>query len=210
MRASASIERALEGDGLPVRHGVFVAVVGPSGAGKDTLIAEVRRRLGHARSDIAFVRRLVTRPADAAIEDHDTLDESAFEAARAAGRFALSWRANGLGYALPATTDDVVRSGRVAVANVSRGAVAALRERYANVVVIVVTAPREVLAERLAARGRETRGEVLARLARGADAALEIDSATVIDNSNSLAEGADRFLAALRKAAAWAAVADAT
>ncbi|TIT46462.1 MAG: phosphonate metabolism protein/1,5-bisphosphokinase (PRPP-forming) PhnN, partial [Mesorhizobium sp.] len=35
---SALIERELSAETFPIRHGVFVAVVGPSGAGKDTVI----------------------------------------------------------------------------------------------------------------------------------------------------------------------------
>ena len=63
--------------------GLFVAIVGPSGAGKDSLIARGRRRAG-ADDVVAIVRRVVTRAADAH-EDHDTLDDAAF-AARGARR----------------------------------------------------------------------------------------------------------------------------
>jgi ribose 1,5-bisphosphokinase len=57
--------------------GLLVLIVGPSGAGKDTLLAYAKARLG-GRSDIVFARRLVTRPADAT-EDHEPFDVAAFE-----------------------------------------------------------------------------------------------------------------------------------
>jgi hypothetical protein len=47
-----------------------------------------------------------------------------------------------------------IEAGRTVVCNVSRTVVAAVRERYANVVTVLVTAPREVLGRRLASRER--------------------------------------------------------
>ena len=40
-----------------------------------------------------FARRLITRPAMAGAEDHDSCDEAAFRDAEARGQLALSWRA---------------------------------------------------------------------------------------------------------------------
>ncbi len=196
--ASTGLEGVAAGDGLPHSGGVFVAVIGPSGAGKDTLIAYARARLGR---EVAFVRRVVTRPADAASEDHDTLDAEAFGRAEAEGAFALSWGAHGLRYGLPAKVDVELAAGRVAVANVSRGVVARLRQRYADVTVVHVTAAPERLAERLAARGRESEAEVLARLGRR-PAEVELASATIIDNSGPLEVAGEQFVRLLRRALA--------
>jgi ribose 1,5-bisphosphokinase len=151
------------------RGGGFVLVVGPSGAGKDTLIGLARRALaGDGR--FLFPRRVVTRPSTAA-EEHDTLDEAAFAAAEAAGAFCLSWRAHGLRYGIPAAAEAAARAeGALAVCNVSRAVVAAARVRLPAVGVVEVTAPPEVLARRLALRAREADGDVAARLARAAAA----------------------------------------
>ncbi|MDP3898335.1 MAG: phosphonate metabolism protein/1,5-bisphosphokinase (PRPP-forming) PhnN, partial [Mesorhizobium sp.] len=126
--------------------GVFVAVMGPSGSGKDTLIAYARERLDPQM--VVFARRVITRPCDGATEDHDTLSEAEFAAADAAGAFALSWPAHGLSYGLPASVDDAVAGGRAVVANVSRGVLPALRGRYGRVVAVHVTAAPEILAAR--------------------------------------------------------------
>ena len=80
--------------------GTFVAVVGPSGAGKDTLIRAVRAEIG-SDPHFHFVRRLVTRSAAPGDEDHDTIDPDEFDLMIGEGRCALAWRAHGLGYALP-------------------------------------------------------------------------------------------------------------
>lgn len=203
---SASTELAQGETPFPIREGVFVAVAGPSGGGKDSVMDYARRRLGRLAENVVFARRIITRPMEPGSEEHDTLDETQFERWKAAGRFALSWRANGLSYALPVDLDDEMRKGRVVVANVSRAAIPEAERRYARVLAVIVTAPSEVLAERLARRGRETKDEVLARLARAASRELAVPDALVIDNSGPLEVAGERFLEVLRKAAAQSGV----
>jgi ribose 1,5-bisphosphokinase len=149
------------------RPGLFVAVVGPSGAGKDTLLRLAAERL-RERSSIVFARRVVTRPAVAAIEDHDAMSEGAFNAAEAEGAFCLSWRAHGLAYGLPVRLDGQLSNGESIVANVSRRVLATAAERFRRVAVVEITASRAILVERIAARGREAPSEIAARLDRAA------------------------------------------
>lgn len=144
--------------------GLLVLVVGPSGAGKDTLLAFAKARLA-TRPDIVFARRLVTRPADAT-EDHEPFDVAAFEAGVAADRFALGWQANGLCYALGPDVKAALAVGHTVVANGSRAAIAEARARFARVRVVHITAPPAVLAARIAARGREDADARAGRLAR--------------------------------------------
>jgi len=159
--------------------GTLVAVVGPSGAGKDTLLAIARAELAGC-AEVVFPRRVITRPASAA-EDHDSLTEAEFAAAVADGAFAFSWRAHGLGYGMPAAIDDDLRAGRTVACNVSRAVVADLRARYACCRVVLITAPPEVLRARLAARARASDGDILTRIARGV-AEVELAPDLVIDN----------------------------
>jgi ribose 1,5-bisphosphokinase len=176
--------------------GAFVAVVGPSGAGKDTLIAEARRTLA-GDAGLVFVRRVVTRPSGA-FEDHDTVAEEAFTRLEAERAFALSWRAHGLAYGVPVATVAVVASGAVAVCNLSRAAIAAARVRFRRTVTVLVTAPDEVIAARLAARGRESAAEAGRRLAR--EATLQAGAVEfVIVNAGSPAEGGEKLVACLRE-----------
>ena len=202
MTASALIENELA---LPIRNGAFVAVVGPSGAGKDTLIAYAGERLRN-EPGVAFVRRVITRPCDGVSEDHDTLIVAAFDEACARGAFAVAWEAHGLKYGLPAEVDRQVEMGHVAVANVSRGTIATLRLRYANVAVVEITAAPEILAARIAGRGRETDGDVLARLARAVPAEGR-GGVTVLDNSGEKSVAGDALVAIILRAMAAADVA---
>lgn len=154
--------------------GRLVLVVGPSGAGKDTLL-----RLAQAACaddhDIVFPRRIVTR-ASSADEDNIALSPDEFARAREHGDFAVHWDAHGHSYALPLEINDDIRAGRAVVANVSRTVIAGLRGAYANVVVVAITAPPDVLAQRLAARARHSDGNIADRLARSvADASANAD-----------------------------------
>lgn len=174
----------------PLGPGTLVLVVGPSGAGKDTVIGAARACLDPARP-VHFARRLVTRPQGSG-EAHGTLAEEAFSAGHGSGAFALSWRAHGLGYALGPEVVEVIRAGGLAVANGSREAVEDARRRFAHLKVVLVTAPLAVRAARLKARGREVDGAIAERLAR--DPALSSPPDLVIENVGT-AEAAGRRLA---------------
>ena len=146
--------------------GRLVLVVGPSGAGKDTLIARARAM---CRDDqVVFPRRVITRPASAA-ENNDTLTDEAFDAALAGGAFALSWNAHGLKYGIPRSIESDIGAGRTVVCNVSRTVVAAARARYAHMTAVLITAPPAVLAARLAKRGRASDGAIENRIRRTVD-----------------------------------------
>lgn len=162
----------------PIGPGHFIAVVGPSGAGKDTLIALARAGCG---PEVLFPRRVVTRAASA-YEDNDTLTPQAFDEALARGAFALNWGAHGLRYGLPVAINDAIRAGRSVVINVSRAVLPAIRQTYAHVTVVLITAPPEVLAARLAARKRPSDGSLDERLHRtvsDADVAADVTISNV-------------------------------
>lgn len=141
---------------------MLVAVVGPSGAGKDTVLDGLRLALaGDAR--FVFARRSITRPAEAGGEDHEPLTETTF----VTREFALQWQAHGLHYGIPRSIENDLAAGRVVLANLSRRVLAEAGARY-PLAVLEITAPPTVLAARLAARGRETEADIAARLAREA------------------------------------------
>jgi ribose 1,5-bisphosphokinase len=181
---------------MPQGQGTFIAVVGPSGVGKDSLIALARERLS-GNSAILFVRRTVTRSAVAIAEDHDTLSMEDFLAAETAGRFAATWRAHGLAYGIPLLAAEHVESGGTAVANCSRGALGDIRCRFGNTLVISITARPEVLAVRLAARGRESLEEIAGRINRSVEEAWRDDRTVEIDNSGEIGVAGAQLIGAI-------------
>ena len=186
---------------LPARRdligpGRLVLVVGPSGAGKDTLIGGARAACADDAS-VVFPRRVVTRPSSSA-EDHDTMTADAFTQAVADGAFALWWGAHGNRYGVPSTIDDDIRAGRTLVCNVSRTIVAVARRRYAFVTVVLVTAPQVVLEQRLACRERPSDGRLDNRIRRSVEISPDIGAEVVIRNVGKPEIGIRRMLNAIR------------
>ncbi|MFE1601333.1 phosphonate metabolism protein/1,5-bisphosphokinase (PRPP-forming) PhnN [Methylobacterium sp. ID0610] len=182
-------------------EGILFLVVGPSGAGKDTLIEGARAALGAGRRYV-FARRVITRPPGSAGEDHEAMSEDAFAACAAAGGFLAAWSAHGLHYGLPRGLREDLAAGRHVVANGSRNAVAALADRVPRLVVVEVTAPPEVLAARIAGRARESGAALRARLARKAAALPDHLEVIRVANDAEPEIGIERFVAALEGAAA--------
>jgi phosphonate metabolism protein PhnN/1,5-bisphosphokinase (PRPP-forming) len=170
---------------------MLVLVVGPSGAGKDTLLEAARRALVDDPR-FRFIRRVITRPAAAGGEAHEAVTETEF----AARDFALRWQAHGLRYGIPT---GAIADGIIAVANVSRQVIADAARRF-PVRVIEITASPQTLAARLASRGREAAHDVAARLARNVAMPDHVPVDTV-ENDGTLADGVARFVAALNRAA---------
>jgi ribose 1,5-bisphosphokinase len=175
--------------------GRLILVVGPSGAGKDTLIGLAQAACGDDGT-IVFPRRVVTREASDS-EDNEHVSLDAFQQARSKDEFAVHWEAHGHCYALPRAIDDELGGGRTVVANVSRTVVDAVRRAYAEVTVVSITAPPEILAERLAARARSSDGQLADRLRRAADDAAAVPDVTIV-NIGSVEDRAREFVQVIR------------
>ncbi|SOY70503.1 phosphonate metabolism protein/1,5-bisphosphokinase (PRPP-forming) PhnN [Cupriavidus taiwanensis] len=175
--------------------GTFFFVVGPSGAGKDSLMDGARAALD---DNYVFARRIITRPEGAAGEAHEAVSEVEFARLQANGEFLVTWDAHDLRYGLPCSLVSELERGRNVVANGSRAVIAELARRLPRFVVVLVTAPHDVLARRIAARGRESGAEVARRVARtGAPLPPGVRCITV-SNDSTLEVGRARFVQALR------------
>jgi thymidine phosphorylase len=183
-----------------MRPGTFFLVVGPSGAGKDSLIDGARALL-EPTGRYVFARRVVTRPAGSPGEDHEAATDEAFDAREAEGDFLITWGAHGLRYGLPAELKRLVEAGRNVIANGSRATIAALAARLPRFVVVEVTAPPEVLAARIARRGRESGEAIEKRLSRTVEPRPDGIRAATICNDQSVEIGIERFVAAVEAAA---------
>ncbi len=183
---------------ITLRAGRLVYVIGASGAGKDSIIAYARQRLGTEHGRHVFARRHITRPADSGGENHIAITPVEFDRHCAAGRFALSWRGNGLGYGVGAEIDLWLQSGRHVVLNGSRGYLSDAAERYPNLLPVLISIEPAVLKHRLSARGRETPAEIDARIRRAMDLeAIDHPALVVIANNGPLAEAGEAFVALL-------------
>lgn len=175
--------------------GRLVAVVGPSGSGKDSILRAAAVALAET-PDIVFPRRVITRPPDLH-EDHVPVTREEFAAHRANGAFAMDWEAHGMCYGVPAAVDDLIRDGATVAVNVSRMIIPQLRIRYSRLTVAAITVSAERLAHRLAQRGRETAAEIEQRVARAIADRPEGEDVIRIGNDGALDDAVAHFLAVL-------------
>ena len=173
--------------------GRLVYVMGASGVGKDSLLAYARARL--AGSDILFAHRYITRAPTPGDENFISLSPKEFAVRRELGLFAFAWSANGYEYGIGREIEEWARRGATVVVSGSR---AHYREgRIGDCLPVLITAPLEMVAERLARRGRESDSAQRERLARAA--LLAVPGAEMIDNSGTLAEAGEALVALLRR-----------
>lgn len=173
------------------RTGHLIAIVGPSGVGKDSLIEGVRERLPR----VHFMQRVITRAADAGGESHRAVTSEEFMALRHAGELLFDWRAHGLEYGISIDAQRLVLQGHNVVFNGSRQALAGQQALWPELKIVWVTASRKLRAARLSKRGRETAEDIGNRLAVVEPAIPP--GALVVENETSLADGIQRLEAAI-------------
>jgi ribose 1,5-bisphosphokinase len=179
-----------------MQRGTLFLVVGPSGAGKDTLLDAARRHLeGDQR--YCFPKRLITRAPDAGGEAHIAVSTQQFDMQRSGGQLLLHWSAHGQSYGIPSCAAEALAGGRHVVANVSRSVLDEARQCFQPVRILSVQVPAAVLRRRLQERGREQGEEVEERLQRASAFAVDGEDVTVIRNDGALETAVVRFVQAL-------------
>lgn len=179
-------------------QGRLIAVVGPSGVGKDSVMAGLQA----AMPQIHLVRRVITRAPGLGGEDYGAVTTAQFEALIEDGAFAVHWRAHGLHYGIPIEVKSQLGKGSACLVNFSRKALSEAAEIFPNFMILNITARPETLAQRLAGRARETEEEIAKRLAQ-ADKPLPAGLNVIqLSNDGLLAETVERGAALLQPASA--------
>ncbi|MCO8161213.1 phosphonate metabolism protein/1,5-bisphosphokinase (PRPP-forming) PhnN [Pseudomonas sp. LJDD11] len=177
--------------------GRLIYLIGPSGSGKDSLLDAARDSL--AARGCKVVRRVITRSAEAVGEAAEAVSVEQFQHLKAQGAFALDWQANGLHYGIPIEIDQWLAAGNDVLVNGSRGHLHATRQRYPDLLAILLTVDPDILRQRLLARGREPLAEIEARLQRNARFASELlaeaPDVRLLDNSGALQGSVGQLLA---------------
>lgn len=181
----------------------LVYVIGPSGAGKDSLLAWLRARLAPTLP-VYWARRTVSRPAQAGGEAHESVDEPTFEQLRRQQAFALHWQANALHYGVRHGELAPLTGGHWVMLNGSRAYLPQARAHYPGLTVLHITASADTLRQRLLARGRETAEVVEARVRRALEHHLPA-AADVLEvrNDGTLDEAGAQLLQQLQRLEDW-------
>lgn len=184
--------------------GRLIYLMGPSGAGKDSVIDAARGAL--QRADVHVVRRTITRSAEAVGEHAIGVSPETFARLREAGEFAMNWQANGLQYGIGRDINARLAGGQHVLVNGSRAWLPQALQLYPELIPVLVTVDSAVLRQRLQARGRETAAQIDERLARNERLQAEPGQweegsvrLEALDNSADLASAVQRLMALLAR-----------
>lgn len=161
-------------------------IMGPSGAGKDSLLRGASERLA-GRVEVRFARRYITRPTELGGEDHIALSSTEFEDKAAAGDFLFHWRSHGYAYGIGTEIQEWLCAGADVCVNGSRAYLPTAETLVPTLIPVLVRVDPQRLRQRLQQRGRESSLEIEARLRRS-DELETPTNALVLDNDGSLDE----------------------
>lgn len=176
---------------------MLVAVVGPSGAGKDSLLREARRAYAEDPSYVFMQREIDRKPSDN--EQNIEIDRVTWEQRVSEGAYALHWEANGHVYGVSRRLEQDLAAGLIVVVNASREHLPQARAKYSPLRIIHVRAHADVLQSRRRARGRETPDEARVRAQR--DAAFSVEDAEEVWNNDRLEDAVAAFVQKLSRKA---------
>jgi ribose 1,5-bisphosphokinase len=177
-------------------EGRLIAVVGPSGVGKDSVMMGIRAAMPGLHS----VRRVITRTPELSGEDYDAVTVAQFDDLVSDGAFAVHWGAHGLYYGIPTTVRYQLNNGTDCLVNFSRKALAEAATLFPKFMALNITAMPETIAQRLAARGRETHEEIAKRLAQASKPLPPGLKVITVSNDGPLPQTVARAVALLQPA----------
>ena len=176
--------------------GPLVYVMGPSGAGKDSVLNRARMLLSD-NVPVVFAHRYITRAAEAGGENHVELSPAEFTLRRTHGLFAFHWSAHGNEYGIGREIYAWRKAGLTVVVSGSREHFQQMAGVDDNTHPVLVTAPAERLAQRLASRAREDAEAAAERLQRSEAYDVTDRRLVTIVNDGALDDAAARFVSLL-------------
>jgi len=162
------------------------------------LISHARTILNN-KPEFYFTTREITRPRNEGAEQHIAVSESEFHLQNDAAQYAIIWHAHSTWYGISRTIDDRLAESKVVVFNGSRAAINEIKKRFTGIKIIYITAPDNIIADRLTSRGRESDPQVKERIARNEQLAVIPEGVIHLSNSGSLQQTLEKFVGILQK-----------
>ncbi|MGE0153813.1 MAG: phosphonate metabolism protein/1,5-bisphosphokinase (PRPP-forming) PhnN [Reyranellaceae bacterium] len=175
--------------------GAVAYVMGPSGAGKDTLLSYARQRL--AGSAVVFAHRYITRQ-PSPDENFVSLSEAEFAARAERGLFAWHWQAHETRYGIGVEIEAWRAKGCTVVVSGSRDHYAHALADDESVTPVLVTASPAIIGDRLRRRGRDSEAQIEERLSRAALFELAHARLRIVRNDGPVEDGGEALVAILR------------
>jgi ribose 1,5-bisphosphokinase len=179
----------------------LIYVMGPSGAGKDSVLGWLRKHLP-AGMPVHWAQRTITRPVSGQGETHEAIDIASFLELKNQSQFALTWQANGLHYGVRHTELKALQQGDWVFVNGSRGHLHHVQQSHPGLQMVHITADSATLMQRLTARQRETPDQIRQRIER-ANAFAVPQAVIQILNNGTLDQAGHELLLALKNLKDW-------
>lgn len=160
-------------------------VVGPSGSGKDSIIAYARAQLA-GQPMMQFAHRYITRPAHLGGENHVALSQAEFNARIHAGLFAMHWESHGNRYGIGTEVNQWLSKGITVVVNGSREYLPQALKSYPELLPVTIDVAPDLLKQRLLQRARESEAEIDARIRRNRILQSSHPAGITVSNNGSL------------------------
>ncbi len=170
--------------------GRLIAVVGPSGSGKDTLLKEIKKHL-----TAYFPARYITRQPHPNDENYHSVTKQEFKNLIYNDMLAFHWSAHGLRYGIPVDIKVALSTNQIVIFNCSRSHLKPIIKDYTNLEIINIVASKDILRQRLLGRGRETLNEIDKRLLR--EHVNLPGTPKTVDNSSTVEDGIRNLLEAI-------------
>ena len=167
--------------------GKLIYLIGASGAGKDTVLEELRASISDANTLIAHRYVFRQNEHNAFFENQISLTADEFSKRSKNGFFAMEWHAHSASYGIGSEIDIWLNAGKHVIVNGSRQYLTTMHEKYPDACVVALVVDDDVLRARLKARGRESQNEIEERIARNTRLSKAIpENAVCVDNSGEL------------------------
>jgi ribose 1,5-bisphosphokinase len=175
--------------------GRLFLIVGNSGSGKDSLLAEVLTRWPISEKPIRIPQRYITRPAHDS-EQYISVTTREFGDLKRNNKIWLTWHVYNTDYGVPTIVLDWLSQRQHVVVNVSREIIPRARRIIPDLKVIFVSVPLEITLQRMRSRRREAENEpsFQQRLHRAKENQTLKSADFIVDNSGSLDVSAKKLL----------------
>ena len=161
-----------------IPHSVVV-ISGPSGVGKDTVIAGIKNLDPNVKTSVSYTTRAM-RPGEIHGENYYYISQDTFDKMNAKGEFFNQLSLNGNSYGGTLAELNSKRKGNIVFLNISSEEAYKAKDKYGKKAILIFLKPPSMseLENRLIKRGTETKEEIIKRLAYGKQ---QMECATVFD-----------------------------
>jgi len=175
-----------------VGSGQLVFIVGPSGAGKDSILRLAKEKIPK-NTNIVFALRYVTRQTEHENEEIE-ISHSEFNLLLKSQFFCMHWQAHDLSYGISKRIETLLKYNKTVIVNGSRQYIPTALQRFPFMKIVLIQVPAAIAKSRLEQRGREDQKHIMLRMQRDSKIEAPEELIYTIDNSGPIEEATSKLM----------------